>query len=506
MRAQVRAPATVRSTKAPSVTETNLRAKAQPTPITVQLVQPPTQPQNPTLEAVQAYAPYVAAFLALLGVFGTAIYTLYRGRMDARYAYASEILKFRLRQIQEFYAPARLHIEQSRIVYEKLRWTLKQERKDIALDGFRLLDHIHEFKTDPKLKPLIDRILAIGQQLTTLISQGSGLIEGGITPTFVEYQGHFDILNAASEQELSKEQREGWHELGYYPRMLNREILEGYKEILKHLGNYANAGDQIICQLLKQKAVETGKYRRQLIENLKVYEGRARDYATRFDTFDLSAIRQRFIDEVESTRNARPQAFANGMIKILDVGCGTGRDTYEFLKNGYAVTAIDASPAMLRECRRKFGDALDKCENEKMKRAARTSLCVEMTFDEIGFRNEFDGVWAAASLLHVPSQEMEESLRKLIQALKPNGILFMSFKYGRGEHQYDARFYSYYGRKEIRALLKRIPSADEIEVWLSDAEGKNLPLRKQSWAWKLEFIRRYDRSRWLNVLARRKRV
>lgn len=426
--------------------------------------------------------------------------------MDARYAYASEVLKFRLRQIQEFYAPALLHIEQSRIVYEKLLWTIEHERKDIPLAGFRLLDRIHEFKNDPMLKPLIKRILAIGKQLTGLISQKSGLIEGGVTPTFIEYQAHFEILNAASEQELSAAQKEGWHEFGYYPRMLNRAIREGYKLVLAYHDNYANAGDQIISRLLKQKVVEIGKYRRQLIENLQFYEDHATGYAARFDSFDLSEFRQRFILAIESTRGARPRSFTNNTISILDAGCGTGRDTYEFLKKGYAVTAIDASPAMLRECRRKLRDARDDPENPEMKEAAGASRWFEMTFDEIRFRNEFDAVWAAASLLHIPSEQIEEILRKLFQALKPNGVLFMSFKYGQGEHEHDARFYSHHGRKDIRGLLKEIPGSEEIDVWLSDAEGKSVSRGKQRWAWKLEFINRYDRSLWLNVLVRRKPV
>jgi len=498
------APATAPATNAPVASTAN--KATPPATITVQLVQPSTQTKNPTLEVVQAYGPYVAAILALLGVLGTAIYTLRRGRMDARYGFASEILKLRLRQIQEFYAPALLHIEQSRLVYEKLLWAIEHERKDIPLSGFRLLDRIYEFKNDPMLKPLISRILAIGKQLTTLISQKSGLIEGGLTPTFIEYQAHFEILNAASEQELSAAQKEGWHEFGYYPRMLNRTIHEGYKVVLAHIDNYTNAGDQIISQLLKQKGVEIGKYHRQLLENLQFYEDNATDYAAKFDFFDLSEFRQRFIGALEDPRYTRLGNVGNKMVTILDAGCGTGRDTYEFLKKGYVVTAIDASPAMLRECRRKLRDARDNPGNPEKKQAAAASRSFEMTFDEMRFRNEFDGVWAAASLLHIPAAQIEEILRKLFQALKPNGVLFMSFKYGHGEHEYDARFYSYHSRKDIRALLKEIPGAEEINVWLSDAEGKSLPHAKQCWAWKLELINRHDRSRWLNVLVRRKPV
>ena len=137
---------------------------------------------------------------------------------------------------------------------------------------------------------------------------------------------------------------------------------------------------------------------------------------------------------------------------------------------------------------------------------ASKTRCLEMTFDEISFKNEFDGVWAAASLLHIPKEQMEENIRRLVQALKPNGILFMSFKYGRGEHMYEPRNYTYYGRKHIRRLLNQIHGTEEIAVWLSDPSGKNTPRRKEQIAWIAEWFGHYDRSLWLNVMLKRRRA
>jgi SAM-dependent methyltransferase len=334
-----------------------------------------------------------------------------------------------------------------------------------------------------------------------------------VLPVLLVRHAAFAIFREAPEaaarcfpEVLDNQQKEGWHERGYYTRLLNREIAEGYKVVLGHPENYTSAGDQIISGLFGQKAIVAGKYHHHLIENLRYYEDRAKDYAAKFDAFDLSTIRQRFIDEVERMRHVRSQGSKDEIVRILDAGCGTGRDMYEFLKKGYAVTAIDASPAMLRECRKKLGAALSNQEDAELNAAARNSSCVEMTFDEIPYRTTFDGVWAAASLLHVPSELMEETLRKLIQALKPNGIIYLSFKYGHGEDEYDARFFSYNSRTLVRALLKRIQGVDEVEVWLSDAKGKMLSQQKQSWAWRLEHINHYDRSNWLNVLAKRRRL
>lgn len=487
---------------APSTPNTSASTLANPQqPVTIQLVQPPT----PARTGIETYAPYIVAFVGLLGVFATAVYTIYRGKLDARYAYASEMLKFRVRQVEEFYAPALLHIEQSRIVYEKLKWTLRRERPDIRLEEFRLLDYIYEFKhNNTPMQPLVDEILAIGSALTKLLSEHSGLIDGGVNDTFIDYQGHFKILKAAGEQQLGAEHSEGWHEMGYYTRLLNREIREGYKAVLAHLDNYATASDKVIGKLLGRK-IETEKFRLQLMDNLRFYERQAKSYAAKFDKFDLSAIRDRFVEEIEKTRGLRPQAFANGQIKILDAGCGTGRDAYEFIRRGYVVTAIDASPAMLRICRNKISDAAENAQNDAMKDAASRSVCLEKTFDEIAFRSEFDGVWAAASLLHVPSQQMKDTIATLIRASKPDGILYMSLKYGAGEHEYDARSYSYYGRRRVVSLLRKILGATISDIWLTDPNGNNLSVSKQRRAWLLELCGRYDRTIWLNVLVQRKR-
>jgi len=472
-----------------------------PARIDVAVSGPPQQPPptpNLALEWAKALGTVVAAIIAVVGVAATAWVTMRRGRLDARYTFAAQILGFRLRQLQEFYTPAVLLIEQSRNVYDKLLWTIKHERKDVPLDGFRLLDHIYSLKEDSNVGPLATRVLDIGKQLTKLISRKSGLIEGGIAPTYIEYQAHFEILQAASEQALSAEQKEGWHEFGYYPRMLNREIREGYKVVLGHVEKYVAAGDQIILGLLDQKGVELEKYRRQLIANLRYYEQHADVYAGKFDKFDFSGVRQRFVFAAQEKAPTNNYEGVAG--HILDAGCGTGRDTLEFIKQGYVVTAFDPSPAMLRFCNRKIRKAAAVKETELAAKASRT---VELTFDELSFRNEFDGIWAAASLLHVPPQLMPDTLRNLFRALKPDGLIFFSLKYGSGEHERDARFYTYYGRQEIRAMLQNISEAKEIAIWLTDSQGKDLSDEQQTTMWHEESSGRYDRSLWLNVLVRK---
>lgn len=109
---------------------------------------------------------------------------------------------------------------------------------------------------------------------------------------------------------------------------------------------------------------------------------------------------------------------------ILDAGCGSGRDSLMFMKKGYNVVAIDGSSEMCRLASEHIGQEVK-----------------QMLFQEISFKEEFDGIWASASLLHVPSQELEEVLRKLYQSLKPEGALYASFKYGTFEGERNGRYF-----------------------------------------------------------------
>ena len=121
---------------------------------------------------------------------------------------------------------------------------------------------------------------------------------------------------------------------------------------------------------------------------------------------------------------------------VLDAGCGPGRNAAAFKSRGYRVTGIDASPAMVELARRSGIDAH------------------VMTFQQMTFHEEFDGIWASASVLHVPRAELPEVLHRFARALKPEGILYVSLKEGQSERiAEDGRFFSYYTLNEFSDLL-----------------------------------------------------
>ena len=116
---------------------------------------------------------------------------------------------------------------------------------------------------------------------------------------------------------------------------------------------------------------------------------------------DMGALHARFLRHVP----------AGG--EVLDAGCGSGRDSLAFLKAGYRVTALDGSVEMVRRA------------------TALTGLAVEhKRFADFVDPDRFDGIWACASLLHVPMRELVATVAQMARALKLGGVFFLSFKTG----------------------------------------------------------------------------
>jgi SAM-dependent methyltransferase len=143
---------------------------------------------------------------------------------------------------------------------------------------------------------------------------------------------------------------------------------------------------------------------------------------------DMSELYQRFF------------TYAPSQGRILDAGCGSGRDTKAFIERGYQVVAFDASQRMV-----------------EMSSAYTGQATLLLRFDQLEFREEFDAVWACASLLHVPDSEIDDALTRLNRALVPGGTMFIAFKYGAGEQERRGRWFSDYNEERMQQLLARHP-------------------------------------------------
>lgn len=99
--------------------------------------------------------------------------------------------------------------------------------------------------------------------------------------------------------------------------------------------------------------------------------------------------------------------------RILDLGCGSGRDAKAMLDAGFDVHATDGSRSMVRQAQIRLGQTVRI-----------------MRFDELESREEYDGVWASASLLHVPRPELPAILARIHRSLKIGGLHCASYKVG----------------------------------------------------------------------------
>lgn len=135
---------------------------------------------------------------------------------------------------------------------------------------------------------------------------------------------------------------------------------------------------------------------------------------------------------------------------ILDLGCGSGRDTLAFKNKGYQVTATDTSKELVN------------------KASQLTGINVRFeSFYDLSEQNQYDGVWACASLLHCERKRLLKVLGNILKALKVNGICYMSFKYGTGDRYKDGRQFTDMDELQAQNLLKRFDNILLLQQWIT---------------------------------------
>lgn len=159
----------------------------------------------------------------------------------------------------------------------------------------------------------------------------------------------------------------------------------------------------------------------------RFYESNATTYAEA--TWRLS------MDEQVSNFAARLPSGAT----VVDLGCGAGRDLKAFADRGFFAVGLDVAAPLARI-------------------AQQHSECPVVVADlrDLPLASErFDGVWAAASLLHLTRNDVSQALAEIFRVTKPGGLFFASMKAGHGERADEqGRWYSYYDADQWQSLLK----------------------------------------------------
>ncbi len=161
-------------------------------------------------------------------------------------------------------------------------------------------------------------------------------------------------------------------------------------------------------------------------KNVEYYDKNADEFFAGSVNADMSDARTRFTDHIPYKG------------RILDAGCGSGRDSKAFLDMGYEVVSFDASAEMCKRASEYIGCSV-----------------LQMRFEDISYEDEFDGIWACASLLHVSYEKLPGVMKKMIRALRFGGVLYASFKYGEGPCQRGDRVFSDFTEKSIVPIFEK---------------------------------------------------
>ena len=171
---------------------------------------------------------------------------------------------------------------------------------------------------------------------------------------------------------------------------------------------------------------------------LKYYNENATIFSATTQIVDFSITQDKFLALLQ------PNAY------ILDFGCGSGRDTKYFLDRGYLVDAIDGSVELCRLASEYTGITVRN-----------------MLFQELNEKEKYDGIWACASILHLNKQEIQAVLRKMLAALKADGIIYTSFKYGDFEGMRNGRYFTDFTEESFAALLNNTPLLTIEKQWIT---------------------------------------
>lgn len=194
-----------------------------------------------------------------------------------------------------------------------------------------------------------------------------------------------------------------------------------------------------------------------MTQTLDYYNKNAASFITSTQTVDFHAAQDQFL------------SYLREGAAILDFGCGSGRDTKYFLERGYCVQAIDGSKEICRLASQYTGIPVQ-----------------HLLFQELSVKDCFDGIWACASILHVEKQKLPDVFRRMITALRGEGVIYTSFKYGTFEGIRNGRYFTDFDESSFCEFIKQYPELSvekqwitaDVRPWRSEEKWLNNILRK----------------------------
>jgi SAM-dependent methyltransferase len=179
------------------------------------------------------------------------------------------------------------------------------------------------------------------------------------------------------------------------------------------------------------------------------YDNNAQEFINSTFMVDMQSLYQPFL-------NLLPD-----LGRILDLGCGSGRDALAFKNIGYQIEAIDYSAELVKQA------------------SELTGIEVRLqSFYDLNEINTYDGIWACASLLHCERHRLVDVLQRMIQSLKANGVIYMSFKYGDQDREKDGREFTDLNEQQAGELLDHFNQVSLAKQWISTDKR---PDRTEQW-------------------------
>ena len=159
--------------------------------------------------------------------------------------------------------------------------------------------------------------------------------------------------------------------------------------------------------------------------------------------------------------------------KILDLGCGSGRDSMNFMKLGYEVIAVDGAKKLAKKASVLLGNEV-----------------IVSTFEELELKEKFHGIWACASLLHIKREDLKIVLNNLYNNLDDKGVFYMSFKYGEKEYVDDKnRYFNCFTDESIISFINENTKYNILGLYITEDK-----------------LGRVNEVKWVNLICNKKSV